>query len=105
MIPIELKYKTSKLKVSIDDEEYQLKTHGAYPVSRYEFIKDISRLEVFGGGFAVFLTNDNLYWYRGEEEGIDEDFKNYENRKIKGRLNWGPNAGNGTTMGYRKPYT
>jgi len=98
-IPIEVKYKTKELKASINGEEYQLKTHGAYPPNRYEFIKDISRLEVFGGGFAVFLTNDSLYWYRGEEEGIDEDFKIYENRKIKGTLKWGPNAGNGTTKG------
>ena len=98
-IPIEVKYKTRELKVSIENEEYKLKTHSAYPPNRYEFIKDISRLEAFGGGFAVFLTNDSLYWYRGEEEGIDEDFKIYENRKIKETLNWGPKAGNGTTKG------
>ncbi len=99
MIPIELKYKTKELELILDNEEYHLKTHFAYPLSRYDFVKDISRLEEFGGGFAIFLTNDKLYWERGNEETIDEEFKFCKNNKLEGTLHWSSKAGQGTIEG------
>jgi len=42
--PIELKYKTKRLSISLDDEVYALKQHGAGGFGSYDFIKDICRL-------------------------------------------------------------
>src|SRR5436309_5136106 len=67
-IAMELKYKTRALKTTVSDETFELRTHGANPLGRYDFIKDIERVErlVDGGvadlGFAALLTNDNQYW-------------------------------------------
>lgn len=47
-IGIELKYKTKSLPggiVTIGAEEYHLKNHAALGSARYDFIKDISRIE------------------------------------------------------------
>jgi hypothetical protein len=59
-----LKYKTRGLSVQIENEQYRLKDQSTQDVGRYDFIKDIQRLEhVSVGqknfvGYAVLLTND-----------------------------------------------
>ena len=74
MWPIELKYKTKKSKLSVDREVYNLKNHSARDVSRYNFRKDIYRIEklkkhpIFKNGYAIILTNDSKYW----EDDTDE---------------------------------
>lgn len=77
-IAIELKYKTAKLQ----DGTHYLKEQGATDLGRYDYLRDIHRLEELVGttsifvperkkidlfrkcdkGFAVFLTNDEAYW-------------------------------------------
>ena len=61
---IELKYKTKKFNCTYFGENFDLKTQGAQPNSRYDFWKDcerITKLENFCGGCVIFLTNDALY--------------------------------------------
>ncbi|RLI81150.1 MAG: hypothetical protein DRP01_11225 [Archaeoglobales archaeon] len=64
---LELKYKTKRLEITISNEDYHLKDQGAQDISRYDFCKDIERLEKVlkkynnGIRFAIFLTNDYLY--------------------------------------------
>ena len=67
-IAIELKFATRKLECEWNGENFSLRDQSAQDVKRYDFLKDIQRLEqvVMDGnadaGFAVLLTNDHLYW-------------------------------------------
>jgi hypothetical protein len=79
-IPIEIKYKTrsfSKEKKSktatpfvIDAEQYDLSNQGASDLGRFNFRKDIVRIEKFisekrnisNVGFCLLITNDKDYW-------------------------------------------
>ena len=69
-VAIELKYKTAKPKEEIrqNGESFDLRNQRAHDNGRYDFLKDIQRLEGLSGfpgakaGFAIFLTNDDLYW-------------------------------------------
>ena len=55
---------------------FELPFQSAQEVRRYDFVKDVARLEVLraGGaaddGFAIVLTNDPSYWQGGEREGV-----------------------------------
>ena len=67
-IAIELKYRTRELKHQQGKEFFGLRNQAAQPTLRYDFIKDIQRLEQVTGpgglaktGFAIFLTNDPSY--------------------------------------------
>ena len=68
-IPIELKYKTKDLEYQDDGCVYNLKNHSANDWGCYDYMKDIERIELikhslgdgFKCGFAIFLTNDDLY--------------------------------------------
>src|SRR5260370_37035911 len=44
---IELKYKTRKLDAVHDGEEFHLANQGAQDIGRYDFVKDVGRLERF----------------------------------------------------------
>jgi len=94
---VELKYKTKKLGVVIDDESYNLREQNAQDFARYYYLKDVSRLEEFKEkkqidiGCAVFLTNDNLYWSDGKKKDpYDKDFRINEGRIIgkEAKLRW-----------------
>ncbi|HJM04702.1 MAG TPA: hypothetical protein QF549_03695 [Candidatus Saccharimonadaceae bacterium] len=68
MIPIELKYKTRRTDKIVSGERYVLKNHGAQDLGRYDFLKDIARIEflerhfpAFTEGYCIFLTNDPHY--------------------------------------------
>lgn len=90
-IPIELKYKTKDDSFNVNDEDFELKKHGAIDLGCYDFMKDIARIEEFKKsysdkfkiGFAIFLTNDSLY-IRSKEGNAScyEQFKINEGRKI-----------------------
>ncbi len=96
---IELKYKTKSLKnnesrnISNNEKEPLLKNQGAYPLGRYSFWRDVYRLEQLKNnddidkGFAIFLTNDRLYWEEPRKETIDYAFRIHE-RKVGKRLVW-----------------
>lgn len=102
-IAIELKYKTIKVDKSFENEEFNLKNQSAQDQGRYDFIKDISRLEKAKKhcnymGFAIFLTNDPLYWKNPmrEIDTLDKEFRIHEGKTIKGTLDWKEGASKGT---------
>ena len=96
--PIELKYKT-KLSTIVDNgEEIELANHAAVDLGCYAYIKDIVRIEEiknnmgekkFGGGFAIMLTNEPLYYKDTKRNSSYQQFKIFENREITGNLSWG----------------
>jgi hypothetical protein len=103
---IELKYKTKKIDLEYNKEKFYLLNQGAQDVGRYDFIKDITRLERFISkhknytGYAIMLTNDNLYWRDPVRlNTVDANFRIHENRKIKGKLEWDDRASAGTKRG------
>ena len=103
-IAIELKYKTKKLLAEFDGEKYHLANHGAQDCGRYDFIKDICRLEHITSTmencevYAILLTNDSLYWKPSSSKGttIDAAFHLNEGRVLHGSLGWTENASDGT---------
>lgn len=112
-IAIELKYKTRNPKelITIHDEVFNLKDQSAQDCGRYDFLKDISRLEEFVGmgtahptgkkiGFAIFLTNDHSYWTKPKKDkSNDQQFLLFQAREITGKKNWGALASDGTMKG------
>lgn len=88
-IAIELKYKTRRLPPACEEEYFQLKDQGAHDTGRYDFLKDIERLEKICSqgeaafGYAVMLTNDDLYWRDTKRSGTnDAAFRFPEGTKI-----------------------
>lgn len=72
---LELKYKTAKGIFIDNNETFNLKNHGAEDFSRQDFIKDIWRLESLSPshGYAIFLTNEGLYWDQRRMRGGNAD--------------------------------
>ena len=110
-IAIELKYRTRKPlnqddasedDLIINGEIFALRDQAAQDVSRYDFIKDIKRLERIADekppafGFAVFLTNDPSYWISKKPDPVDADFRIPKNKVIKGTREWDERASDGT---------
>ncbi len=99
MALIELKYKTREVEIEIDHERFRLKNQSANDVGRYDFMKDLSRLEECveklpkAVGYAIFLTNDPLYWVSPRKrDTYDKDFRIHDGRVIpesKKALRWG----------------
>lgn len=107
---IELKYKTRQLDVALNGEQFQLLNQGAQDIGRYDFIKDIVRLERFvasrpgATGYAIFLTNDVTYWKETKRLATaDTMFRIHENRILKGELRWSEATGAGTMKGRENP--
>ena len=106
ILVIELKYKTRMLDVRIGQESFHLLDQSAQDLARYDFLKDIHRLEqiVFSTtnsmGYAVFLTNDSAYWKPPRNSGtVDADFRIHQSRVLTGNLHWGSGASKGTVRG------
>jgi len=96
---IELKYKTKKLNKLIKDEEYNLKDQGARDLGRYDFCKDIFRIERFiekgyiDWGLVILLTNDKGYQTgngskKQSKETIDSQFRLPHGKKLEGNMIW-----------------
>ena len=105
-IAIELKYKTRKVVANVSGEEFRLKSHAAQDLGRYDFFKDVSRLEQFAQskvgrkGIAIFLTNDSSYWKPISNKDLGyAEYAMSENRSVAGILHWGDRAGEGTRKG------
>ncbi|CUQ18197.1 Uncharacterised protein [Turicibacter sanguinis] len=104
MIPIELKYKTKRLYVKSGEEEFQLKDQGAQDIGRYDFIKDIKRLEKLIASnqypiekaYAVMLTNCSRYYKSTGNISFDEAFKIHQGKVLKGILSWDERTSKGT---------
>ena len=96
MIPIELKYKTKKYKN--EETGLVLKNQGAQDIGRYDFLSDIERLENFMDSkdyniqkaYAIFLTNDSLYWNepKSNKRTVDEDFRFHKGITLHGVRKW-----------------
>lgn len=105
-LAIELKYKTRALFAPVGGELFWLKEHSAQDCNRYDFIRDVQRLEQFVSahghvtGYAILLTNDSSYWSSPlHASTADADFRIHEGRVLTGHLTWGPTASKGTTRG------
>jgi len=109
-IAIELKYKTRKLSVVTPSETYSLRNHSAQDIGRYDFIKDVSRLEDISFaypeavGYAVLLTNESGYWRNpSTATTVDAAFRLHEGRILSGDVAWGSGASAGTMKAREKP--
>ena len=52
--PIELKYASKLLKTQLNGETYSLKEQGAQDIGKYDFVKDICRIEDFRDHIAGY---------------------------------------------------
>ena len=108
-LAVELKYRTRKLALLHAGEQYDLRQHGAQDTGRYDFCKDIRRLERLHcgpavAGLAVLLTNEHLYWNPPQRPGkVDEAFHVHDGRHLSGSLTWSPRAGPGTKRSREEP--
>lgn len=111
--PIELKYKTIGFMMTCDGEEYKLKSHVAQDLGRYDYLKDVQRIErleqsmpSFKKGYSLLLTNDPAYWNNtNRSDTVYEEFKLSENMIKTGRLSWASHAGKGTIKGREESIT
>lgn len=92
-IALELKYITKKSQLFSNDETYNLSSHGAQLQRRYDFYRDVNRLECLKStndidfGFAVFLTND--FSYLKNSTGSSANFNFLDNHTIvQGVYDW-----------------
>ena len=112
VVAIELKYCTCELQQESNGEQFVLRQHGGQPPRRYDFVKDIQRIErtlqipnLADYGFAVLLSNESMYWTPPTRVGvIDAAFRIHEGQRIvPGELRWGANAGAKTIQGREEP--
>ena len=109
-IGIELKYKTYTFEwTDGQGEEFQLRNQDACDQGRYDFLKDIQRLEtlkkdsVIDIGYAILLTNDCKYWdSTNDADAASREFYLTEGRTLPSPMNWN-NAGGGTIEGRESP--
>ncbi len=109
-VAVELKYLLRDLSATVEDELFELPFQSAQDVRRYDFVKDVARLEVLRAdgaaddGFAIALTNDPSYWQGGDREGVaDAAFRLGEGRALRGALAWAAHTGAGTMRGRESP--
>lgn len=110
VLAIELKHKTRGLATQVGSEEYKLKDQSAQDIGRYDFVKDIQRLEQVAiayqnlTGYAILLTNDSAYWTKPTNYStVDADFRLHNGRVLEGLLSWGANASEGTKKNREQP--
>lgn len=109
-VAIELKYCTRLLEMEHNGEAFELRNQSANDISRYDFMKDIQRLESLSrfprakAGFAIFLTNDHLYWNEpARRDTVDAAFHLYEGRRLREEMAWSKRASAGTMNGRKEP--
>ena len=110
VLAVELKYKTRGLSIRVGNEQYHLKSQSAQDIGRYDFLKDIQRLEQVGAqhrnftGYAILLTNDSAYWAKPANfKTVDADFRLHDGRVIEGILAWSDKASDGTKKNRERP--
>lgn len=113
-VAVELKYVTLKLQFKHEDECFTLLDHRAQDTRRYDFLKDVQRLEQLslsdsadvGSGFAILLTNDPLYWEQpvpGWKKANDAAFRIHESLTKGGYMAWSDLAAPGGIKGREDP--
>lgn len=92
---LELKYKTKKLIFNNEEMKYNLKDQKACDFGRYDFIKDIERLEKITCGtqdklgYVIFLSNDENYLQGTKKTNQDYSFNIENNTTItRGEKSW-----------------
>lgn len=103
---IELKYPTKQLSVSVGGERFSLANHDASDAARYDFIKDIVRLERVVDRVpdtdtaAIMLTNDATFWSTPKRQVVANDaaFRIHDGAELSGSRAWSARAGAGTTQ-------
>lgn len=116
MYPIELKYPTKKFDEVVGGERIRLKDQAAHDITRYDFLKDIKRMEAIvacksysiPAAYAILLTNAPTYWTlprmdRKMKTPIDAEFRIHEGVHLSGTRQWHANAGAGTTAEREAP--
>lgn len=118
-VAVELKYKTRRFdyktdsaNVDLPEESFSLREQGAEDHGRYDFLKDVARLEylvdrrIAQCGIAILLTNDWLYRDRKSPDAIDVDFSLHDGRcfpREPTTMQWAENAAKRTTAGRNAP--
>ena len=109
-VAIELKYLLRKLTATVEGELFDLPDQSAQDIRRYDFVKDILRLErmrledLADDAYAIALTNDPGYWRPTAREGtVDAAFRLAEGRRLAGLLAWAAHTGAGTMVGRKDP--
>ncbi len=109
---IELKYCTRKFDQSVMSERFSLANQLARDIKRYDFLKDIQRMERVvmnyepaNYGLAVLLTNDPLFWEpQTRTDVVDAEFHIYDGRRIgDSEMRWGKDASDGTKRSREEP--
>ena len=114
-VPIELKYVTKKVvRDYIRFGELVkgmviLKNHAAQDIRRYDFWKDVRRIELIKNifpavkyGLAIFLTNDSSYLKDPKADSVCAPFSMSGNREIGGeKMDW---QGSPATAKNHKPF-
>jgi hypothetical protein len=110
VLAAELKYKTRALSVEVGNEQFRLKSQSAQDIGRYDFIKDIQRLERIAAiskkivGYAVLLTNDSAYWIKpANMNTVDANFRINDGRILEGVFSWAENTSLGTKKNREQP--
>ncbi len=108
-IAIELKYFKAPLAATVKREEFNLIDAVAHDISRYDFLKDVQRLEhvlasdLADEAYAVVLTNQPKYWEsRAAGNRVDEAFGLEEGRAVSGKLASASHVG-GTSKAHERP--
>ena len=115
---IELKYKTQKWVGNVKGESFNLLPVRAQDLGRYDFLKDVERLESIVSthdnvkGYAIILTNDWTYWNLSTQHGnqnvpggLGDEFRIHDGKIINGELTWHMEAGAGTLQRREKTIT
>lgn len=113
-VAVELKYVTQKLRFKHEDECFNLRFQSAQDTRRYDFLKDIQRLEQLylsaraglQTGFDILLTNDPLYWQvppPDAKKTNDAEFRIHKDLTKSGCMAWSKLAAPGVTKGREAP--
>jgi hypothetical protein len=104
-VVVELKYKTRQAHFTLAEEDYRLKAHGAQDLGRYDYCRDVWRVENLvragrtGRGLAILLTNESAYWSEPKLTSAGRAFSLHESRLLGGVLSWPAGFSSGTTKG------
>ena len=106
---VELKFFKAPFVLQLHGEQFDLTDAVAHDINRYDYFKDIQRLEhILAAGqadeaYAVVLTNQPKYWStRNAGNRVDEAFGLEEGRRASGQLAWAAHVG-GTSKGRENP--
>ena len=109
-IALELKYPTRAIDCAFNGERFILRDHAAQDHARYDFLKDVQRLERVArersakAGYAIMLTNNRTFWNKPVGRNvIDTAFRIHEGRRVSDEMKWAERASQGTTRGRESP--